>query len=70
MKAVSKKKKGQHVRHRSEMAQYNATEGDQPRNINVNSQMFHHESQNVSESGVTSVPDLASGNTTHSKYDD
>ena len=52
------------------MAQYNATEGDQPRNINVNSQMFHHESQNVSESGVTSVPDLASGNTTHSKYDD
>ena len=70
MKAVSKKKKGQHARNRSEIAHYNATEEDQPRNINVNSQMFHHDSQNVSESGVTSVSDLARGNTTQSKYDD
>ena len=47
------------------MAHYNSTEQDQPLNIEVNNQMFHQESQNVSESGF----DIASGNTTQIKYD-
>ena len=48
------------------MAHYNSTEQDQqPMNIEVNNQMFHQESQNVSESGF----DIASGNTTQIKYD-
>ena len=46
------------------MAHYNSTEQDQPRNIEVNSQMFHQDSQNVSESGMTSGLEIASPNTT------
>ena len=48
------------------MAQYHSTEQDQPRNIEINSQMFHQEN---TESDVTSPIDLPSGNTTQIKYD-